>query len=172
LNRKFRVDTRSQSSDSTRILELNLLTWLKYLSQEFWLKSSLDESSTRLDAISLIMCCKTLHDFCTVTDVNVSFLMLNIENELCWISLFRLLFMFIWFISVWMSISSSFQCADAQLAIETNHVHHQSSCSSLYFQVLLHVSSLDVASAWLLKIKCSHMQSELIADMFDLLLIS
>ncbi len=51
------------------------------------------------------MHCKTLHDSCAVADVNVSSLMLNIENELRWISLFRLLFMFVWFISVWASVS-------------------------------------------------------------------
>jgi len=49
LNRKFWVDTWSQSSDSTQILELNLLTWFKYLSQKFWLELSLDESSTQLE---------------------------------------------------------------------------------------------------------------------------
>ncbi len=118
------------------------------------------------------MHCETLHNSCAVADVDVSSLMSNIENELRWISLFRLFFMFVWSISVWMSISSSLQCADAQSAIKTNHMHHQSSCSSLYFQVLLHVSSLNVASAWLFKIKCSHAWSELVADVFDLLLIS
>jgi len=32
---------------------LNILIWLKYLSQEFWLESSLNKSRTQLDAINL-----------------------------------------------------------------------------------------------------------------------
>ncbi len=103
-----------------------------------------------------IMRCETLHNFCAVTDVDVSSLMSDIENELHWISLFRLFFMFIWSVSVWASILLSLQCADAQSAIKTNYMHRQLSCSSLHFQVLLHVSSLNVTSAWLLKIECSH----------------
>ncbi len=71
-----------------------------------------------------IMHCETLHDSCAVTDVNVSSLMSDIENELRWISLFRLLFMFIWSIFVWASVLSSLQCADAQSAIKTNHMHY------------------------------------------------
>ncbi len=49
LNRKFRIDTRFQLSDSTQILESNILIRLEYLNQEFWLESSLDESKTRLN---------------------------------------------------------------------------------------------------------------------------
>ncbi len=54
-SRKFRVNTWFQFSDSTQLLKSNILIQLKYSSQEFWLESSLDESRTRLDAISLIM---------------------------------------------------------------------------------------------------------------------
>jgi len=113
-----------------------------------------------------------LHDSCAVADVDVSSLMSNIENELHWISLFRLLFMFIWSVSVWASILSSSQCVDAQSAIKITHVHHQSFYLLLHFQVLLHVLSLNVTSAWFLKIKCSHVQSELFADVLDFLLMS
>jgi len=116
--------------------------------------------------------CKTLHDLCVNTDVDESFLISDIENELRWISFFRLFFMFVWSVSVWVSITSSSQCINAWSAIETIHVHHQSFCLLLYFQTLLHILSFNVTSAWLLKIKCSHVQSEFIADMFNLLLIS
>ena len=98
--------------------------------------------------------------------------MSNIENELRWISFFRLLFMFIWFISVWASVVLLSQCVDAWSVIKITYVHHQLSCLLLHFQTLLHVLSLNVTSAWLLKIKCSHVQSELIADVSDLLLMS
>ncbi len=80
--------------------------------------------------------------------------------------------MFVWFVSVWVSILLSSQYIDAQSAIKTTHVHHQSSCLLLHFQVLLHVLSLNVTSAWFLKIECSHVQSEFFADVSDLLLIS
>ncbi len=60
------------------------------------------------------MHCKTLYNSCAVADVDVSSLMSDIENELRWISLFRLFFMFVWFISVWASISLSLQCINAQ----------------------------------------------------------
>jgi len=113
-----------------------------------------------------------LHDSCAVADVNVSSLMSDIENELRWISLFRLLFMFVWSVSIWASVLSSSQCADAWSAIKTTHVHHQSSYLLLHFQVLLHVLSLNVTSAWSLKIKCSHVQSEFFTDVSDLLLMS
>jgi len=87
-----------------------------------------------------------LHDSCAVADVDVSSLLSNIENKLRWISLFRLFFMFIWSVSVWASVLLSLQCVDAQSVIKTNHVHAQSFYSSLYFQVLLHVLSLNVTS--------------------------
>ncbi len=80
--------------------------------------------------------------------------------------------MFVWSVSVWMSVTSSFQCIDAQSAIKITHMHHQSSCLLLYFQALLHVLSFNVTSTWLLEIKCSHVQSELITDVSDLLLMS
>ena len=115
---------------------------------------------------------ETLHDSCAVANVDVSSLMLNIENELHWISLFRLFFMFVWSVSVWASVLSSFQCIDAWSAIETTHVHRQSSCLLLHFQILLHILSLNVTSAWLLEIECSHVQSEFFADVSDLLLMS
>ncbi len=115
------------------------------------------------------MHCETLHDFYAVA---VSSLMSDIKNELHWISLFKLLFMFIWSVSVWASVSSSSQCADVWSAIKITHVHHQSSCLLLYFQILLHVLSFNVTSAWLLKIKCSHVQFEFFADVSDLLLMS
>jgi len=85
---------------------------------------------------------------------------------------FRSFFMFVWSVSVWASVLSLLQCVNVQSAIKTNHVHHQSFCSLLHFQVLLHVSLFNIASAWLFKIKCFHVQSELIANVFDLLLIS
>ena len=118
------------------------------------------------------MRCETLHDLCIKTDADESSLMSNIENELHWISFFRLLFMSIWFISVWASVMSSFQCADAWSMIKITHMHHQSSCLLLHFQALLHVLSLNVTLAWLLEIKCSHVQFELVTDVSDLLLIS
>ncbi len=59
------------------------------------------------------MHCKTLRESCAVADVDVSSLMSDIENERRWISSFRLFFMFIWSVSVWASVSSSLQCADA-----------------------------------------------------------
>ncbi len=98
--------------------------------------------------------------------------MSNIENELRWISFFRLLFMFIWFISVWASVVLLSQCVDAWSVIKITYVHHQLSCLLLHFQTLLHVLSLNVTSAWLLKIKCSHVQFELVTDVSDLLLMS
>ncbi len=67
---------------------------------------------------------------------------------------------------------SLFQCADAQSMIKITYVHYQLSCLLLYFQAHLHVLSFNVTSAWLLKIKYSHVQSELIADVSDLLLMS
>ena len=94
------------------------------------------------------MRCETSHDSCAVADVDVPSLMSDIKNELHWIFLFRLFFMFIWSVSVWASVSSSLQYVNAQSAIKTNHVHRQSSCSLLHFRVLLHVSSLNVTSAW------------------------
>ncbi len=117
------------------------------------------------------MHCETLHDFCVDTNVDKSSLMSNIENELRWISFFRLLFMFVWSVSVWASIMLSSQCVDAWSVIETTYVHRQSSCLLLHFQALLHVLSFNVTSAWLLKIKCSHVQSEFITDVSDLLLM-
>ncbi len=65
----------------------------------------------------------------------------------------------------------SSQCVDAWSVIETTYVHRQSSCLLLHFQALLHVLSFNVTSAWLLKIKCSHVQSEFITDVSDLLLM-
>ncbi len=118
------------------------------------------------------MRCETLHDSCAVTDVDVSSLISNIENELHWIFLFKLFFMFIWFVSVWTSITSSSQCIDVWSAIETTYMHHQLSCLLLHFQTLLHILSLNVISAWLLEIECSHVQFKLITDVFDLLLMS
>ncbi len=118
------------------------------------------------------MRCETLHDLCIDANADESFLMSNIENELRWISFFKLFFMFIWFISVWMLIVLSSQCADAWSAIKTTYVHRQSFCLLLHFQALLHILSLNVTSAWLLEIECSHMQSELVTDMLDLLLMS
>jgi len=118
------------------------------------------------------MRCETLHDFCVDADADELSLMSNIENELRWISFFGLFFMSVWSVSVWASVTSSSQCADAQSAIKITHVHHQSSCLLLHFQALLHILSLNVTSAWLLKIQCSHVQSEFIADVFDLLLMS
>ncbi len=118
------------------------------------------------------MHCETLHDSCAVTDVDVSSLMSDIENELRWISLFKLFFMFVWSVSVWASVSSSSQCIDAWSAIKITYVHHQSFCLLLHFQVLLHILSLNVTSAWSLKIKCSHVQFELFTNVFDLLLMS
>ncbi len=102
------------------------------------------------------MHCETLHDSCAVTNVDVSSSMSDIENELHWISLFKLFFMFIWSVSVWASVLSLLQCVDAQSMIKTNCVHHQSFCSLLYFQVLLHVLSLNVTLMWLLEIECSY----------------
>ncbi len=119
-----------------------------------------------------IVHCETSHDLCVNADADESFLMSNIENELHWISFFKLFFMSVWFVSVWVSVTLLSQCADAQSTIEITHVHHQSSCLLLHFQALLHILSLNVTSAWLFKIKCSHVQSKLITDMFDLLLIS
>ncbi len=118
------------------------------------------------------MHCKTLHDLCINTNVDKSSLMSNIKNELHWISFFKLFFMFIWFISVWTSIMLSFQCIDAQSMIETTYVHHKLFCLLLHFQAFLHILSFNVTSAWLLKIECSHVQSELITDVFNLLLMS
>ena len=118
------------------------------------------------------MRCETLHSFCVDADADESSLMSDIENELRWISFFKLFFMSVWSVSVWASVTLSSQCADARSAIKTTHVHHQSSCLLLHFQALLRVLSLNVTSAWLLKIKCSHVQSELITDVFDLLLMS
>ncbi len=118
------------------------------------------------------MRCETSHNFCVDADVDESSLMSDIENELHWISFFRLFFMFIWFISVWASVTSSSQCIDARSSIETTHMHHQLSCLLLHFQASLYILSFNVTSAWLLKIKCFHVQSELVTDVFDLLLIS
>ena len=113
-----------------------------------------------------------MHDSCAVANIDVSSLMSDIKNELRWISLFRLFFMFVWSVSVWASVLLSSQCIDAWSAIETTHVHHQSSCLLLHFQVLLHVLSFNVTSAWFLEIECSYVQSELFADVSDLLLMS
>ena len=118
------------------------------------------------------MRCETLHNFCINADVNESSLISDIKNELRWISFFRLLFMFVWSVSVWASIVLSFQCVDARSIIKITHVHHQSSCLLLHFQALLRVLSLNVTSAWLLKIECSHVQFKLVTDVFDLLLMS
>ena len=118
------------------------------------------------------MRCETLHDLCVDADADESSLMSNIKNELHWISFFRLLFMFIWSVSVWASITLSSQCVDARSAIEITYMHRQSSCLLLHFQALLHILSLNVTSAWLLKIKCSYVQSELVTDVFDFLLMS
>ncbi len=114
---------------------------------------------------------ETSHDLCVNADADESSLMLNIKNKLCWISFFKLFFMFIWSVSVWASVALSSQCADAQSAIKTTYVHCQSSCLLLHFQALLHVLSLNVTSAWLLKIKCSHVQFEFIANVSDFLLM-
>ncbi len=118
------------------------------------------------------MRCETSHDSCAVADVDVSSLMSDIENELRWISLFRLFFMFVWSVSVWASISLSSQCVDARSAIETTHVHRQSFCLLLHFWILLRVLSFNVTLAWFLEIECSHVQSEFFADVSDLLLMS
>ena len=118
------------------------------------------------------MRCETLHDSCVITDVDVSSLMSDIKNELRWISLFKLLFMFIWSVSVWALILSSLQCINAQSVIKINHVCHQSFCLLLHFWALLHILSFNVTSAWFLEIKCSHVQSELVTDVSDFLLMS
>ena len=118
------------------------------------------------------MRCETLHDFCVNADADKSSLTSNIENELRWISFFKLFFMFIWSVSVWASVASSSHCADAWLTIKIIYVHRQSSCLLLHLWALLHVLSFNVTSAWLLGIKCSHVQSELVTDVSDLLLIS
>ncbi len=46
---RIQVNTRFQHSNSTQILDLNIVTRLEYLISKFWLESSLDESRTRLD---------------------------------------------------------------------------------------------------------------------------
>ncbi len=98
--------------------------------------------------------------------------MSDIKNELRWIFFFELFFMSVWSISVWASAVSLFQCVDARSAIKTTYMHRQSSCLLLHFQALLHILSLNITSAWFLKIECSHVQSELVTDVFNLLLIS
>ena len=118
------------------------------------------------------MRCETLHDFCVNADADKSSLTSNIENELRWISFFKLFFMFIWSVSVWASVASSSHCADAWLTIKIIYVHRQSSCLLLHFWALLHVLSFNVTLTWLFKIKCSHVQSELVANMSDFLLMS
>ncbi len=80
--------------------------------------------------------------------------------------------MSVWFVSVWASVTCLSSYADARLAIATVYVHHQSSCLSLYFQALSHVSSFNATSAWFSESECSHAQSEFIADVSDLLLMS
>ncbi len=122
-------------------------------------------------AVSIVRC-ETLHDFCVNANADESSLMSNIRNELRWIFFFRLFFMSVWSVSVWASVMSLFQCVDAWSAIKITYVHHQSSCLLLHFQALLHILSFNVTSAWLLEIKLSHVQSELITDVFDFLLMS
>ena len=80
--------------------------------------------------------------------------------------------MSVWFVSVWASVALLSLYADAQSVIVIICVHRQSSCLSLHFQALSHISSLNATSAWLFKSECSHAQSEFIADVSDFLLMS